>query len=476
MDTNDVESRFQRARALHMQGDLDAAVEAYRDVVAHDGEHFRALTNLGDCLDRIGRSADAETAFAQACAAAPDQARPRYNLARQHHLRGDLAAAEAGYRRALELDPHLTEAVLNLGRLLEESGRVDEAGDALQGAAELAPASVAAQMLLGHLRFGQERPLEALIAYWRAAELARDGETAFHVAKTLHVMRRSEEAIQWYRRAMELDPDSKAARESLARALDAAGRRDEAIASLREWLARMPDEPIAEHMLAALGGGGAPERASDGYVRATFDNFAGVFDRTLERLEYRAPQLVAEAVDRHFDRPDASLNVLDAGCGTGLCGPYLRPYAARLEGVDLSGAMLEQAQRRGCYDALVQAELGEHLQRQCGTFDLIACADTLCYFGRLDAVLLAAARALKPGGLFVFTLELCPDDSSGYRLLGHGRYAHSPKYVEQALRSAHFRDSEWATAPLRNEGGLQVQGMVVVGRAGALPVRGRGPD
>ena len=30
--------------------------------------------------------------------------------------------------------------------------------------------------------------------------------------------------------------------------------------------------------------------------------------------------------------------MLDAGCGTGLCAPLLRPYASRLTGVDLSKA------------------------------------------------------------------------------------------------------------------------------------------
>src|SRR5262249_11343992 len=183
MDTADIEGRFQQARALHMKGELDAAIDAYQDVVARDGQHFRALTNLGDCLDRLGRNREAEAAFSQACAVAPDQARPRYNLARQYHLRGDLASAEAGYRRALELDPQLSEAILNLGRLLEESGRIEEVGEAVQAAAAAQPESVAAQMLLGHLRFEQQRPLDALVAYWRAAELAPAGETHFHIAR-----------------------------------------------------------------------------------------------------------------------------------------------------------------------------------------------------------------------------------------------------------------------------------------------------
>ena len=36
-------------------------------------------------------------------------------------------------------------------------------------------------------------------------------------------------------------------------------------------------------------------------------------------------------------------DVLDIGCGTGLCGPLLRPIAVSLCGVDLSAGMIEKA-------------------------------------------------------------------------------------------------------------------------------------
>ena len=38
--------------------------------------------------------------------------------------------------------------------------------------------------------------------------------------------------------------------------------------------------------------------------------------------------------------------MLDAGCGTGLCGPLIAPHARRLVGVDLSGQMLAHARER----------------------------------------------------------------------------------------------------------------------------------
>ena len=55
--------------------------------------------------------------------------------------------------------------------------------------------------------------------------------------------------------------------------------------------------------------------------------------------------------------------MLDAGCGTGLCGPLIAPYARRLVGVDLSERMLAQARARDVYDELVKGELTAYLGR-----------------------------------------------------------------------------------------------------------------
>ncbi|WP_163597484.1 class I SAM-dependent DNA methyltransferase, partial [Klebsiella pneumoniae] len=66
-------------------------------------------------------------------------------------------------------------------------------------------------------------------------------------------------------------------------------------------------------------------------------------------LDYRAPELVAEAVAASQEAGTTGLAILDAGCGTGLCGPSLRPFADRLIGIDLSRKMLERAAARGCY-------------------------------------------------------------------------------------------------------------------------------
>src|SRR3954452_22066229 len=122
-------------------------------------------------------------------------------------------------------------------------------------------------------------------------------------------------------------------------------------------------------MLAACSGHDVPARASDAFIEATFDSFAASFDSKLAKLLYRAPELVAETLKRSDGSSSRDLHVLDVGCGTGLCGSLIAPYARRLIGVDLSERMLEQARERNVYDELVKRELTAYLSACDAAFD-----------------------------------------------------------------------------------------------------------
>jgi Predicted methyltransferase (contains TPR repeat) len=94
-------------------------------------------------------------------------------------------------------------------------------------------------------------------------------------------------------------------------------------------------------------------------------------------------------------------------------------------------------------------------------FDVIVSADTLVYFGDLRRVL-AAARALRPNGLFVFTLEhmVGGEADVDYHLELHGRYSHAPAYVERLLAAVRLLP-EIVHAELRMESGAPVAGLVI---------------
>ena len=223
---------------------------------------------------------------------------------------------------------------------------------------------------------------------------------------------------------------------------------------------------VAKHMIASFGGSNVPDRASNSYVTQTFDEFAIRFDESLARLDYMAPKLVGDELKRLLGEAHRKSVILDIGCGTGLCGPIVKPIAAALTGVDLSSAMLRKAKRRNVYDELHEAELTEFMQNSTVTYDAIICVDTFVYFGKLDAAFSAAEAILSSGAYLIFTVERhtsdeCADD---FRLQHHGRYSHMDDYLERALAASCLTVQSLTSVVLRMERGAPVNGMLVVAR------------
>jgi predicted TPR repeat methyltransferase len=214
------------------------------------------------------------------------------------------------------------------------------------------------------------------------------------------------------------------------------------------------------YQLAALGEEAAPAMPPPQYVAALFDQYADDFDHHLQHvLQYRAPQLLLAALDE-AGMLAGDIDALDLGCGTGLCGPLLRPYARALAGVDLSPQMLEQARRREVYDELACADIVEYLQARAAPCNLLVAADVLVYFGDLQPVFRAARRVLAEGGAFAFTVEA--QEAGDYVLRPTGRYAHSRAYLE-ALAQAHgFQARSIAGQVLRKDDAQDISGLVAV--------------
>ena len=118
---------------------------------------------------------------------------------------------------------------------------------------------------------------------------------------------------------------------------------------------------------------------------------------------------------------------------------------------------------------LTAEQLTEFIVAHPGRFDLIVSADTLCYFGDLEPVIHAAARALRARGLLIFTVEELVSDerAPSFRLNVSGRYSHSREYVSRTLAANGFDQLVIESDVLRNEAGNPVAGLVVTAWAGA---------
>lgn len=426
-----LEQAIELANALHRRGRMTEAVAIFQHVLNVSPDQVDALHYLGLCRFEQGEAEQGIALVRRAIELCPEFADAHNNLGNMLRMRGYLDEAAACYERAIALRPDNADALNNLGTTLKTRGHLDEAVSMFERALALNPDHVPTLNNLGNL-------------------LVRSG--------------RQDLALDHFRKALMLAPYDGRAYYRLGYALCLENRLEDAAEIYRRWMAIEPDKPEPRHLLAACTGENVPERASKEFVERLFDRFAPSFDAVLDVLEYKAPALVAEAV-REALQPAAALDVLDAGCGTGLAGPLLRPYARRLVGLDLSKHMLGQAQVRGCYDELVQSDLTEHLTLHEGAYDLIAAVDTLCYFGDLREVVGASARALRPGGHLVFTVEKSEPNAapSGYHLHPHGRYSHTEAYLRATLDDTGLETQLVRAAELRIER-TPVQGMVVVAK------------
>jgi len=301
-----------------------------------------------------------------------------------------------------------------------------------------------------------------------AQAIAADGQKAnfhYNLAIVLKARGLLQEAAASYERAIALKPDYADAHNNLGNVFKALGRPDKARASFEQALRFKPGnadthyslgvlcrdaadhEGAARHfqnclaqdpadsrgaamLLAHLGRRDAPDQTPQAQLQKIYDVRAQFWDQ--ER--YFGHALVAGALKAHA--PQAKLKILDIGCGTGLAGALVRPLAGRLDGVDLSPAMLEKARGKRVYDGLYQADILSFLSEHKDGYDAILGAATLIHFGDLRTLFQATALSLRDQGLFVFTLfpnntgsdfAVAPDD----RLAQSGCFGHSPAYVER---------------------------------------------
>lgn len=427
-----VQDILQQAVERHRAGDVEEARRLYRDVLARQPDQPDALHFLG--LIAV-RDQDLEGAMALiGRAISIDPGVPGYyvNFGNVLKLLNKPGEAIACYERALALEPDQPEALISLGTLYRSQGKLDEAEERCRRALVLRPDAVEGHYILG---------------------------------ATLREAGRPEEAVAELEKALSLNPSYEPAHELLGRHYHTSGHRAEAVQVFDRWLAHSPDHPTAIHMRAACGGEDTPERASNGFVRILFDRFATTFDgQLLGRLNYRVPGLIADAILPWLRARGETLSIIDAGCGTGLCGIALKPFARRLVGVDLSPNMLKEAARRDLYDELTEAELGAYFGAPGVPVDLIVSGDTLNYFGVLGDVLRGMASRLAPGGRLVFTVEALAEeaDGTGFKLNAHGRYSHKRSYVARALEETGLAPLSLEQETLRMEGRKPVAGYLVV--------------
>ncbi|MEK9967919.1 MAG: tetratricopeptide repeat protein [Ferrovibrio sp.] len=467
---NHAEAWFRLGQIHSHRGDSKPAIQAFKRAVGILPQAPEGHVHLGNAYLRLERVAQAIQAYRDGLKYHPTYALLHFNLGVALKQSGDIAGAISSYNTALGYDPNYAPSHFSLGNALRESGRAQEAEASYRRAIALQPDHAGARINLAGLLATGENYAAALEEGFAALKLQPNQPDALrNISLSLYKLGRYAEGAQITMHALSVSPKDTMLQYHMGEMLYGMVRTGETAKAQElaaNWKTAFPNDSVAQHMASAVLGGQVPERAGDSYVRETFDRFAQDFEKVLGGLGYRVPELLCTAItDELHGR--TGLSVLDAGCGTGLCAPFLRPVAKNLVGVDLSGGMLEKARDRKIYDSLHEVELGAFLAKTTDRYDISVAADVFCYFGALTQSFQALAGKMTSQSLFGFTVESMPADAGkteGYRLGPTGRYQHEEAYVKQALEQAGFSLLRFEQTHGREEMGQPVPCFMVLAR------------
>ena len=184
------------------------------------------------------------------------------------------------------------------------------------------------------------------------------------------------------------------------------GEREKAIAVCEEWVSTSRTIAVARHTLAAVSGRTCRARAPTNTCSRSSTSFADSFEAKLARLHYRAPTLVARGARGGRAVAERARSTSSTSAAAPACAARCWRHTR--------GGWSASISREGCwstprekqvYDELVPGGADGVPAAQPGRFDVIVTADTLVYFGALEAVAAAAAAGAAAGRVLIFTVE-----------------------------------------------------------------------
>lgn len=423
-------ARFLEGVQCYEAGRYDDAEAHFRRSLALVPERPSTLSNLAATCVRLGRPQEALNLLKPVLAQSPEDRDAWAHQAAALDALGRHEEALGSHRRALALDAGHIPSLFHCGVTLQRLRRHDEARAMFETLLKLVPDHAGA---------------------W------------FHHGVSLQHLERHDDALVSYERALAADPGRAAAWSHRGGILKDIGRRDEAANCFEQAIALGGDPELNGYFLASLRGGAMPLAAPREYVRQLFDDYADSFDDHLVGvLRYRAHEQLVGTLEAMHVGPFR--RALDLGCGTGLCGPLLRPLAQAIDGVDLAARMLDQARARDIYEELIQADIAEHLHATPQRYDLLIAADVFIYIGALEVLFQGARRVMDTGGIFCFSVEAAKDGVD-FELRPSQRYAHSERYLRALAAEHHFEVASLTRQTVREDQRQPIDGYCVHLRA-----------
>ncbi|MBF0587492.1 MAG: tetratricopeptide repeat protein [Magnetococcales bacterium] len=260
-----VEAQFEEGIRHHQQGQLEAAIQCYEQVLQQQPTYLDALNNLGAALVAAGRLEDALERFRQALAIQPHYPEVHNNIGVVERQRGALEAALASHQAAIEQRPEYAEGYQNLGLVQRDMGAYEAALASHRQASALKPGYADAHIGIGSVLRDMGRREEAETSYRTALRLHPEHAEGYnHLGALLREQGHLEEALTQLDQALRLQPDMIEALDNRALALFDLGRMEEARGVLEKALLQQPDRyDVVAHLGVVLRELGERRKAMD---------------------------------------------------------------------------------------------------------------------------------------------------------------------------------------------------------------------
>jgi tetratricopeptide (TPR) repeat protein len=275
-DRNNVDLGFYLGETYFSAGEIEKASGFFRKVLAIEPNHFEALVYSGISASEAGDAAAAEGALKRAIEMKPDAFLPHFALGALHAHAARWGEAERALGRALEA-ARVPSAHVLLGTVLREKGDVGRAIEQFEAALALEPGLEDAMFQLGLCYLEKNWPKRALECFQHALEknpkrlefqeavrllekrrryeLPRvdgPGGEAFREAEeqvSKGLLRRAHAS---YLKALEAEPGNSTIRISYALVCSSLGLWKEAVAACRDVLAGEPEDVVAAAACSTL--------------------------------------------------------------------------------------------------------------------------------------------------------------------------------------------------------------------------------
>lgn len=425
--------------------------------------HALALQNQPDTDQQIPKL------LTKALTIEPDHWPSLSMLAQFYHSHAELQQAHKLYTQALTLNPEHPETLHRLGCVALELTNHQDAIKHFKHALRINSDDQESRYNLG-LVFLQQRELDLALECFLAIATPQNFDANYNAGVVYSYQGRYQDACAYLERALAIQPNNHAVHVNLGACHLKRGDQNSAITHYTAATSLNSQDETSKFMLAALTNQEHQyTQAPQQYVTNLFDEYADKFDHhLLEHLKYQTPTKIIQALRDQclLAIPDLSRNILDLGCGTGIIGPSLKPYAKQLIGVDLSTKMLRKAAERNCYSHLISDDIINYLAECNRTFDLITLVDTLPYLGDLEKLWEKIDKTTNAHSIIAFSTEVHPENIS-YRLTNTGRYTHNDNYIKEITEKHGFNIIHTDHHNIRLQANKPVRGSIFIARRAA---------